>query len=119
MISMTLPEPPSLNTYWKKYRNRMVLSEAGKAYKYTACLEGKRQKMQPLRGPIAVTVRWYRSRKAGDLDNRLKALFDALEDVAFTNDNQVTEIHASRHDTDPKHPRVEISISPLSAASTP
>ena len=111
-LELVLPEPPSLNVYWRKFRNRMVLSAEGRAYKEAVWIEGKRRQLRPLRGPIAVTVRWYRARKAGDLDNRLKCIFDALEDVAFTNDNQVTEIHATRHDTDPKHPRVEISISP-------
>ena len=100
-----------MNVYWRKVRNRMILSDAGRAYKTLVWAEGKRRKITPLRGPIAVTVRWYRSRKAGDLDNRLKALFDALEDVAFTNDNQVTEIHAYRAD-DKQNPRVEITLTP-------
>ncbi len=33
MIILDLPFPPSMNTYWRKFRNIMVLSQAARDYK--------------------------------------------------------------------------------------
>ncbi len=58
---------------------------------------------------VAVTLRVFRPQRSGDLDNRLKCLFDALQGVVYANDSQVVEIHAYRFE-DKKRPRVEAEV---------
>jgi Holliday junction resolvase RusA-like endonuclease len=109
-LTLVLPEPPSLNVYWRKYRNRMVLSPEGEAYKLHAMKAGREKNVRQLVGPLSISVTWFRARKSGDLDNRLKCIFDALQGVAYENDSQIVEIHAYRDDTDRKNSRVEIEV---------
>lgn len=67
--------------------------------------------MYPLDGPVVLTCRWYRSRRSGDLDNRLKVLIDALRGYAYVDDKQIIEIHAYRYDH-PKNGTVVVTIEP-------
>ncbi len=109
-MRLTLPVPPSSNSYWKMWRGRMVVSAEARRYKQgvklRALTEGHRK---PLAGPVVLTVTFYRARKAGDLSNRLKIMEDALEGIAFLNDSQIVEIHAHRLE-DPDRPRMEVRI---------
>lgn len=107
-VSVTLPEPPSANRWWRRAGTHMHLSTAARDYKdRVAALGGFTHRF--VDGPICVTVAWYRGRKAGDLDKRLGVLLDALQGVAYTTDAQITELHATRHD-DKTNPRVEITV---------
>lgn len=63
----------------------------------------------PFFGAVKFTYRLFRPRKAGDLDNPLKALFDSLNGVAWRDDSQVVELHGYRFD-DKDDPRVELEI---------
>lgn len=109
-IQVTLPLPPSSNRYWRKFNNRMVLSKEADEYKL-AVYWAIRERGIPtlLTGPVTVTVEVYRKRRAGDLDNKLKCLLDAIQGVLIVNDSQVVELHAYLDD-DPKNPRVELSL---------
>lgn len=114
-LSLTLPEPPSANTYWRHVGGRVLLSREARRYRSAvahACLRARL--LAPIEADVAVTFRWYRARKAGDLDNRTKQLFDALQGCVLRSDAQIVEIHAYRDDSDRHHPRVEITLSPLS-----
>lgn len=66
----------------------------------------------PPSGPVDVTVHVFRPRKAGDLDNALKVLLDALSGIAYVDDDQVVSLHAFRHD-DKERPRVEVEVEPV------
>ncbi len=33
MIEITLPWPPSVNTYWRMFKNRMIISKEGREYR--------------------------------------------------------------------------------------
>ena len=48
---------------------------------------------------VSVTLLWHRSRKAGDLDNRSKVLYDALQGSIYTDDQQIAEDARKRSDT--------------------
>lgn len=106
------PLPPSANRYWRHYRGRTVVSDEARQYKQTLAMLAKVDQVQLLTGPVAVTMRVFRARRAGDLDNRLKVLLDAMQNVFYENDSQVVEIHASLHD-DKHDPRVEVSVQSL------
>lgn len=102
-----LPLPPSANRYWRNFNGRMVKSAEAREYQREVGLT--LAWMQPLAGNVALTIRLYRARKAGDLDNRIKCVLDALQGYAYANDSQVSEIHAYRYD-DKAHPRMEIEV---------
>lgn len=104
-----LPEAPSSNRWWRKFRGRMVLSAAARDYKATVALLLSRAK--PAQGPVKVTLDWYRGRKSGDLDKRVGITLDALQGSLFENDSQVVELVARRHD-DPSNPRIEVEVCP-------
>ena len=105
----TLPYPPSVNELYATVHGRRVLSKKGRDYHRQAGACANVQGIQPTLFPVALTVHLFRPRKAGDLDNYLKSLQDALKGVAWLDDSQVVEIHAFRHD-DKDNPRVEIEI---------
>jgi crossover junction endodeoxyribonuclease RusA len=107
-MTFTLPEPPSSNRYWRVFRGHAVTSAEARAYKKRVAVM-LHAKVRPPTGPVSVTVSWYRSRKSGDLDNRLKVTLDALKGIAFRDDKQVTVLHAYRFD-DKKNPRVEVTV---------
>lgn len=107
-----------MNTYWRSIvmgrSVRVLLSKEGRAYKSAvATIFAMREYSKPVQGSVRVTMHLYRARKSGDLDNRIKALLDALKGLAFVDDDQVVEIHAYRYD-DKANPRVEVAIEPVS-----
>lgn len=113
MIALTLPYPPSTNRLWRNFRGRAVLSEEGRIYKSAAALLASQVCDKPLQGDIRITVKVYRPRKSGDIDNRLKACLDALQGTVYENDSQIIEIHAYRFD-DKKNPRIEVEVGAIS-----
>ena len=92
MTIIKLPYPPSVNTYWRNFRGNTVLSKAGREFKQTvwACvMEQKIPKFGNKR--LEVTLWLYpRSKVVTDLDNRLKAVLDGLEEAGvYDNDGQI------------------------------
>lgn len=134
---LVLPEPPSANVWWRKWRNRMVLSNEARAYKADA-FQRAGVNGAPLfpSEDVTVVMVWRRTLKAGDLDKRLGVLLDALQSLSkrvpdptatgktktrrvvlapgvYDNDGQVAMIWARRcdeHDSlEPGTVRVEVS----------
>lgn len=106
-MTITLPSPPSANRYWRNFRGRTVVSAEAKAYKEQVGWIARAAGAQLIDGNVALTVRWYRERKSGDLSNRLKILEDSLQGILFDNDSQIVRIVAERYD-DKHNPRVEV-----------
>lgn len=90
-IVLELPYPPSINNYFRKYRNRMVISQKGRAFRSQVCLALKQADVKPISGPVVVKIRAYPpDKRKRDIDNIQKPLLDALEKGnAFYNDCQV------------------------------
>jgi len=106
MISLTLPFPPSLNTYYRhvvipvksgKGRSVTLMSMAGRKYREAvkniatgacACMSG----------PLRVCLELYPpDRRARDLDNYAKAVLDALTHAGvWGDDSQMDELHIYR-----------------------
>ncbi|MFY0567051.1 RusA family crossover junction endodeoxyribonuclease [Archangium lansingense] len=109
-LRLTLPYPPSANTYWKPARGRgLVPSDEARRYKAAVEQLARADGVLPLVGPVRLTLWAYRARRVGDLDNVRKVLLDALQGWAFLDDGQVSEDHGYRLE-DPKHPRVEVLL---------
>ena len=102
---IVLPEPPSANRWWRRAGNHMHLSSEARDYKTN--LERMRKRI--VKGPVKVSLDWYRGRKSGDLDKRIGIALDAMQGVFFENDSQVVELIARRFD-DPKNPRIEVRV---------
>jgi crossover junction endodeoxyribonuclease RusA len=109
VITFTLPYPPSSNVYWRAWRNRVVLSPEARAYKSAVAQRFRRMRAQRLRGSVGVRIHVYRPQKSGDLDNRFKVALDALNKVAWEDDDQIVELHSYRKE-DPANPRVEVAV---------
>lgn len=108
-IALTLPPPVLANRYWRKFKNRMVISAEAKAYKAHVALLARTSGAVLLTGDISVRLDVYRGAKRGDLDNKIKVVLDALQGICYADDKQIVEIHALRFD-DKKNPRVEVQI---------
>lgn len=109
-ITLSLPSPPSSNRYWRNYNGRIVVSQEAKAYKAECGWMAKSQMdCEPLTGDVAVSVRWFRPARRGDLQNRQKIFLDALQGIAYVDDKQVAELHMYR-DYDKANPRIEVEI---------
>lgn len=98
-ITLELPLPPSINTYWRNFRGRTVLSAGGREYK-VAVQEYVSVKNLPKFGQkrlgASITI-FPRDKRSIDLDNRLKALFDSLQDAGvFDDDSQFDRIYICR-----------------------
>lgn len=114
-IALLLPEPPSSNAYWRIARNRMYRTKVATDYKgvvESLCFFGK---VRPFPGSVDVDVHWYRAKRRGDLDNRMKVLLDALKDHAFGDDVFVRRLTAEACDDQPRRARVEVVITPYTA----
>lgn len=61
---------------------------------------------------FSVIVRVYRTHegKGGDLDNYLKAIADAINGIAFSDDRYVRGIGAAFGEPTPARPRVEVEV---------
>ena len=99
MTIIKLPYPPSMNTYWRHFRGNTVLSKAGREFK-TAVAECVVAQEIPKFGNkrLEVTLFLYpRSKVVTDLDNRLKAVLDGLEEAGvYDNDGQIDVLMIQR-----------------------
>jgi Holliday junction resolvase RusA-like endonuclease len=111
VLTITLPEPPSANRWWRRAGTHMHLSTAAAEYKAEVQrLVSDVATHRFVDGPLAVIIVWHRGRKAGDLDKRVGILLDAMQSVVYTNDAQITELHCFRRE-DKARPRVNVVVS--------
>jgi crossover junction endodeoxyribonuclease RusA len=115
MNVLTLPYPPSTNNLYATVRGRRVLSREGRQYKERAAILAVAHGMKPVDGEVVVTLKVYRPRRAGDLDNSIKAVLDSVKGLAWRDDSQVKRIEAERFE-DKVNPRVEMEVIACSVA---
>jgi crossover junction endodeoxyribonuclease RusA len=91
---MTLPWPPSVNTYWRHpsrgaLAGRHLISEAGRLYRSEICkLVLERGIHKNLGGSLAIKVLASPpDKRRRDLDNILKCLLDSLEHSGVVQDD--------------------------------
>ncbi len=113
VVSLTLPEPPSVNRIWRRSKHGGVYLAPSVAKFYAKAKLAAEQvdaaNVPFGEHPVKVTMHWYRSAKRGDLDNRTKIVADSLNGVLWVDDKQIVEWHLYRHDA-PKHGRVELLV---------
>ena len=114
--SFTLPYPPSVNGYWRTFRNRQIISKRGREY---VKLVGSVMSELMLKGEKVdcdvsfsmvinpPTLRSY------DVDNFTKGVFDALSKCEFwIDDSQVQKLTVVKGEK-VKGGNVEITINKL------
>lgn len=62
----------------------------------------------PLREPVVLGVKFYFSRRPGDLDNYVKAISDGLNGIAWQDDRQVVKLFASLKRGSPERAEVVV-----------
>ena len=65
-----------------------------------------------LQGPLRVTIRAYRPRATGDVDNIIKAILDSGNKTLWQDDKQIKHLEIDVYD-DKDRPRVEMEVGPL------
>jgi crossover junction endodeoxyribonuclease RusA len=95
MIQVTLPWPPSVNGYWRKWRGRMVISVEGRKYREAVIKHIWEQGMvKRYECNLKVTIEAHRpDNRRRDLDNLLKSTLDSLQHAdVFGDDNQIRDL---------------------------
>jgi Holliday junction resolvase RusA-like endonuclease len=108
-MKYTLPMPPTANLMYRRNPRGYGLYKTAEAKMWVQqCLKIIRRK-NPLKGNIDLDIQLYFKRDA-DIDNRLKQLFDVLQDAnVIVNDIQVQSLVVTKFQ-DKQNPRVEIEI---------
>lgn len=104
MTAITLPYPPSLNTYWRSVRGRVLISAKGRSYRTQVAqtVMVARQSGDVSAWPILqrLAVRIDAAppdRRKRDLDNITKALLDALTHAGvWLDDSQIDDLRIVR-----------------------
>jgi crossover junction endodeoxyribonuclease RusA len=104
MITVSLPYPPSVNSYWRhvskgRIAGRVLISEAGRAYRKAVSGEIAAQAARMgYEGHLKVSIVAYPpDGRRRDLDNVLKALLDSLAHAGvYRDDCQIYSLQISR-----------------------
>lgn len=117
MITMTIDVEPVPWHRAEKSGRRTFQSDKDRHYQFllarVASMAIARAQYKWLRdGEMSICIRAYRSTlRRCDVDNVAKNVMDALTEIAYKDDSQVSSLHVVR-DIDRERPRVEIVISP-------
>ena len=98
-VTLYLPYPPSVNTYWRANGKRRFISKAGVEFKKAVAdyvISNQVPKFGDSRLRIDIIIN-PRSRRAFDLDNTCKAIFDSMMDAGvYDDDSQIDEFTIRR-----------------------
>ncbi|WP_426111010.1 RusA family crossover junction endodeoxyribonuclease [Massilia sp. PWRC2] len=117
MIALTLPMPPTINTAYGHTKGRMYIKHAGRAYRLAVAEIVAAAGHPKLTGRLALFVAVHPATRAKqDLDNRSKALQDALTHAGvWLDDEQIDSLHLVRREV-VKGGMVKIVITELETA---
>jgi len=115
-----LPVPPASNRYWRMGGGRIYKSAVAREYQAELQQRLKAMKRKPYRPPVTldVTLIWYRGRRSGDLDGRVKVICDALavdghsKYGVYENDRMIRRLVAELIDVEPEHAGMEVIVKP-------
>lgn len=93
-ISLVLPFPPSVNACWRTVRGTMIISAKGRQFRanaIAAVYDQLRKRPRAITENVSVIVKMHPpTRHRRDIDNYLKAPFDALTHAGvWKDDDQV------------------------------
>ncbi|MBP2197200.1 RusA family crossover junction endodeoxyribonuclease [Pantoea cypripedii] len=96
-MKLTLPFPPTVNTYWRNTRKGVLISAFGRSFRSESIVSVWKQlkrKPKPITTDVQVNVILFPpSSIRRDLDNYQKALFDSLTHAGvWLDDSQIKRI---------------------------
>ncbi|MEI9716178.1 RusA family crossover junction endodeoxyribonuclease [Moellerella wisconsensis] len=96
-LFLILPFPPSVNACWRTVKGRMLISEKGRTFRanaIAAVYEQLRRRPKAITEKVSVVIKMYPpSKRRMDIDNYLKAPFDALTHAnIWKDDDQVKHV---------------------------
>jgi len=98
-IKLTIPFPPSVNTYWGFKGSQRFLTSRAKVFKSSVAAEFMRSGHEGFGDArLAVTIKLYPpDRRVRDIDNVVKSTLDALcQAGVFADDGQIDMLHVTR-----------------------
>lgn len=115
MLELILPVAPSVNTYYRKFNNRMIVSEKGRNYQKQVQEIVQKEKPKSFRADdrLRLEVDFYPpDKRRRDLDNFCgKALQDSLQySGIYYDDEQIDSVEYTRCEIDRKNPRMEVRL---------
>jgi len=117
-MKLTLPFPPSVNTYWRNTRKGVLISASGRSFRSNALadiMEQLRRLPEPITVNVAVSVILYPpDKRPRDLDNYLKAAFDSLTHAGVWVDDKQIKRFTVEWGPLTKRGKTEITINPYS-----
>lgn len=91
-ITLELPFPPSVNTYWRRVNGKTLISAKGRAYASQVAWMTRRSARFPAGIRAAVVVEAFMpDRRMRDLDNLFKSLLDSLVKAGVLVDDSVID----------------------------
>ena len=121
-VTLTLPFPPTVNTYYRNVNGRTMMSKGGRMYRGLAVRSAQWQMIKPFpaNARLEVILSLYPdNRRKWDIDNRAKACLDALQHAGvIPDDEQIDKLVLNRMPLD-KDSRVEITISVIRLLQRP
>lgn len=99
MLNLTLPWPPTVNTYYRNVKGKTLISAAGRAYRAAVADQVLIQRgAKQLAGRLAVSiVAHVPDRRRRDLDNLLKGTLDSLTHAGvWVDDEQIDRLTIER-----------------------
>jgi crossover junction endodeoxyribonuclease RusA len=89
MLEVTMPWPPSVNTYWRTFNGRMIISEKGRLYRKEVADQVLIQRgAKHFAGKLKVEIEAFRpDKRRRDLDNLLKAILDGMTHAGVWDDD--------------------------------
>lgn len=99
MISLMLPAPPSVNTYYRKNpRGGMFISAKGKQFRKEVVQLCQIAGIKPMAGRLSLTIRYAPpDKRKRDIDNVIKAIQDSLaHGGCMLDDEQIDDLHVIR-----------------------
>ena len=93
MIEITLPWPPTVNSYWRTYKGRIIISKEGREYRKAVADQVLIQRAaKHIDYAVKVEIKCFRpDRRRRDLDNLLKALLDSMTHAGVMEDDALIE----------------------------
>lgn len=120
-MKLTLPFPPSVNTYWRNTRKGVLISASGRCFRsnaLAAVMEQLKRRPQPITGNVEVSVLLFPpDKRQRDLDNYLKALFDSLTHAGVWGDDKQIKRFTVEWGVQVKKGKVDITIKPFRGIS--
>lgn len=110
-VGFELPWPPSVNRYYRVFRNRILISRDGRKYRMMVVsrLGGLNRK---LTGDVSVEIDLYPpDRRRRDIDNPLKCLLDSMTHAGvYEDDSQIKDIELHMREPMPPEGLVHVTL---------